>query len=165
MTTTANPLHPTAKTRPAAGRARMVMDYTDAFALPILERIDRVKMGIPAQSVPTVAADLSLTTERYASILGLPKSTVARKIKNNEMLPQDQSERMLRVMRLIGLVERLVSDYGDPQGFVPATWFGHWIEQPNPALNGRQPSEFLDTATGAELVESLLNKMVSGAYA
>lgn len=163
MHTASTPMRPG---KPAAPRqAGTVMAYADAFDLPVQEQIDYVKRGLPAQGVPQVAADLHLSTDRYISILGLPKSTLARKIKENQRLPVEQSERVFQTMRLVGLVQQLVKDYGDAQGFDAAQWLGQWIEQPNPALGGNCPAGYLDTATGAALVESLLHAMVSGAYA
>ena len=88
-----------------------------------------------------------------------------RKIKAEDVLDTDQSERVLQIQRLIGLVQKMVQDYGDPTGFDAGQWLGQWIEQPNPALAGALPADYLDTASGVGMVESLLHKMVSGAYA
>lgn len=133
-----------------------------------LRYIQLARAGIPASATEVLAQALHMPAARVHKALNLPASTVARKIKLEENLPVDQSERVIQTMRLVGLAQRLVSEYGDPelsQGFDAARWFGEWIEEPNPALGMQKPVDLLDTAAGAGLVESLLNKMVSGVYA
>lgn len=147
-------------------KARTLYEYL--YELSPLKSIDLARDGVPASAIERVAQAMDMPVARVQKALNLPASTVARKIKSHDNLPVDQSERVIQAMRLIGLAERLVDEYGDPelsQGFDAAKWFGGWIEEPNPALDMRKPVEFLDTATGAGLVESLLNKMVSGVYA
>lgn len=142
--------------------------YTYLYELSPLRSIDLARDGVPASAIEVVAQAMDMPVARVQKALNLPASTVARKIKSQENLPVDQSERVIQAMRLIGLAERLVDEYGDPelsQGFDAARWFGEWIEEPNPALGMQKPVELLDTATGAGLVESLLHKMVSGVYA
>lgn len=142
--------------------------YTYLYELSPLKSIGLARDGVPASAIEVVAQAMDMSVARVQKALNLPASTVARKIKSQEKLPVDQSERVIQAMRLIGLAQRLVDEYGDPalsQGVDAAKWFGEWIEEPNPALGMQKPVEFLDTATGAGLVESLLHKMVSGVYA
>jgi uncharacterized protein (DUF2384 family) len=54
---------------------------------------------------------------------------------------------------------------GEPEGFDAATWTANWLEEPNAALGGRAPGEFMDTADGRSLVAGLVAQMQSGAYA
>jgi uncharacterized protein (DUF2384 family) len=112
-----------------------------------------------------MASALQLSVDRTIHILGFPKSTVLRKIKGADVLDSDQSERLFQLQRLIGMVQQMVQDYGDPQGFDAGQWLGQWLEQANPALGGEKPAAYLDTASGVALVESLLHRMISGAYA
>lgn len=142
--------------------------YGHLYALDTLQYIQLARAGIPASATEMLAQALHMPAARMQKALNLPASTVARKIKSQENLPLDQSERVIQTMRLVGLAQRLVGEYGDPElspGFDAARWFGEWIEEPNPALGMQKPVEFLDTAAGASLLESLLNKMVSGVYA
>ncbi len=127
--------------------------------------IREVKSGAPAKKLGLVARDLGVAETRYADIIGVPRSTYARRLKDDAPLTKDETERHLRVMRMIGLVSNLVNEFGDPEGFHAAQWFGAWIEQPNPALGDTRPSEYLDTAMGAEIVEATILRMFTGAYA
>ena len=47
----------------------------------------------------------------------------------------------------------------------PSGRTAQWLEEINPALGGKAPGEFLDTADGRELVSRLIAQMQSGAYA
>lgn len=76
----------------------------------------------------------------------------------------DESERLLGVATLMGQAQRIVEESGNPDSFDPATWTAKWLESPLPALGGKAPGEFLDTADGRELVSQLLLRQQSGAY-
>ncbi|MBU9170869.1 MbcA/ParS/Xre antitoxin family protein [Burkholderia gladioli] len=100
--------------------------------------------------------------------LGLPKSTVSRKAQAGDTLSIDQGELVLGMSKLIGLVQTIIDESGDPDwngDFDPATWLEEWLSQPNPALGGVAPSTYLDTREGQEIVSTLLSQMQSGAYA
>ena len=73
--------------------------------------------------------------------------------------------RVIGLARLVGQVETMVRESGDPAGFDAARWVSAWLKQPNPALGGRRPIELMDTVTGQEVVSGLLTRMQSGAYA
>ena len=74
-------------------------------------------------------------------------------------------ERIVGLAKLIGQVEAIVRESGNPTGFEPGKWFNDWIEQPAAALGGRKSKELLDTPDGREAVSKLLSQMQSGAYA
>jgi uncharacterized protein (DUF2384 family) len=80
------------------------------------------------------------------------------------VLSQDESERALGIARLIGLVEKIVGESGEPAGFDAARWTAAWLERPNNALAGKTPGDFMDTADGRALVAGLVAQMQSGAY-
>jgi uncharacterized protein (DUF2384 family) len=65
----------------------------------------------------------------------------------------------------VGQVQALVRESGNPEGFDAAQWTATWLQRPNPALGGRTPGDYMDTADGRELVASLVAQMQGGAYA
>jgi len=81
------------------------------------------------------------------------------------MAVTNQSERVIGLAKLVGQVETMVRESGDPTGFDAARWVSAWLNQPNPALGGRRPIELMGTVTGQEVVSGLLARMQSGAYA
>jgi uncharacterized protein (DUF2384 family) len=50
-------------------------------------------------------------------------------------------------------------------GFEAAKWVAQWLQAPQPALGGKPPKSYLDTADGRDMVRNLLAQMESGAYA
>ena len=77
----------------------------------------------------------------------------------------DDSERALGIARLVGLVEGMVKESGDPTGFDAAQWVAQWLEEPMAALGGKRPADLMDTAEGQAIVSNLISRMQSGAYA
>lgn len=75
-----------------------------------------------------------------------------------------ETERTAHVARLVGLVERIVAESGNPQHFDAVQWTERWLDRPNAALGGRRPAELMQTAGGRQVVESIVARMQSGAY-
>ena len=138
--------------------------FFNVFRLAPNDFIREVRRGTRAKEIGVVARALGVPDTRYVDMLGLSRSTFNRKMKDDEVLDRNLSERHMRVMRMVGQLSGLISEFGDPKGFDAAQWFGAWIEQPNQALGNAKPSEYLDTAMGAEVVEATLQRMFTGAY-
>lgn len=160
------PSVPTLPRRPPAspehGHRDSYLAYCD---LSRVDRIDLVRQGVPARLLVGLAGDMHVSRERLYAWLGIARATANRKVKADEVLSQDESERALGIARLVGQVEKIVGESGDPAGFDAARWTAGWLQRPNPALGGRSPGEFMDTADGRSLVSGLVAQMQSGAYA
>jgi len=139
--------------------------YSVVYGFSRVDRIGIVKQGLPARLLVTLANDMHVPRERLYGWLGIARTTANRKVKEGEVLSQDESERALGITRLIGQVQQIVAESGEPQGFDAARWTANWLEEPNDALGGRTPGEFMDTADGRALVSGLVAQMQSGAYA
>lgn len=72
---------------------------------------------------------------------------------------------MGRLVGLVGLVQSMVEESGEPEGFDAAQWLRRWIQIPVPALGGRTPADMLGTAAGQEEVARLLRQAQAGVYA
>jgi putative toxin-antitoxin system antitoxin component (TIGR02293 family) len=108
---------------------------------------------------------MAIPKELLYKNLRLPRSTIDRKLRANEKLSPEHSERVIGLERLIGQVEAMVQESGDGTAFDAHVWLGDWLESPLPALGGARPGEYLDTMQGQDMVSSLLAQMQSGAYA
>lgn len=139
--------------------------YLDTADFDLVERIAIVKTGLPARLLTTLARDMHVSRERLYAWLGIARTTANRKVKDDQILSQDESERVLGIASLVGQVQRIVRESGNPQGFDAARWTADWLEEPNDALGGRTPGEFMDTSDGRTLVAGLVARMQSGAYA
>ena len=115
--------------------------------------------------VHKLAEDLEVDQSKLVQSLGLARSTLSYKVQHKKDLTPNEAERLVGVYRLIGQVEAMVKESGDPEGFDAGKWFGEWMEQPLPALGGKRPAEYLDNGMGRELVSNLLYQIQSGAFA
>jgi putative toxin-antitoxin system antitoxin component (TIGR02293 family) len=150
---------------PALRRSTTKVDpYRAWWDIERVDRIEIVKAGLPARWLTTLADDMQVTREQLFAWLGLARATANRKIKADELLSQDESERVLGLARLIGQVQRVVDESGEPAGFDAAAWTAGWLARSNPALGGRKAGEYMDTADGRALVSGLIAQMQSGAY-
>jgi len=118
------------------------------------ERMDivrAVRHGLPAAVVDNLVADGALS---YAEIdrVVLPRKTLAHR-KQLGLLTPDQSDRMVRVARIIA----------DAQDCFGSAEKAHqWLRRPTAALAGEVPLHLLDTEEGARAVETLLLKIGHG---
>lgn len=139
--------------------------FEQVFLSPPHERIEVIKRGVPAQHVNVLAERMDTSKDSLIDTLRLSRATVNRKARANKPLSQDESERVLGVEYLIGQVENMVSESGNPEGFDAAKWVSNWLESPLPALGGKKPASYMDTIEGQKLVSNLLATAQSGAYA
>lgn len=126
------------------------------------------KAGLPASVIAELSAALQRPIGSTSRMLGVPASTLARQAKAEAMLSQPLADRTMRAVGLIGLVQSMVAEYGDPalaKDFDAAHWLNGWLDRPQPSLQMRKPAELLDTASGVEAVETLLKRIAVDAFA
>lgn len=148
----------------AAGGAR----YAAIFKAPPQERIDVIRAGISARVIGELSARLDVSKDSLSEVLGIPRATLNRKAREGKVLARDESERVLGMQALIGQVETMMEESGDPAmvaGFDAARWVAGWLKQPLRALGGQTPASYMDTVEGQKLVSNLLAMAQSGAYA
>jgi putative toxin-antitoxin system antitoxin component (TIGR02293 family) len=153
--------------RTAAG-ADVIKDLThfaEVYSVEPSVRILTIKHGVKADAFNRIARSMDRSKEQLGKTLGLSVTTVDRKAKAGEALSPEQSERLVGIARLIGQVQTMVEQSGNPEGFDAARWLGRWLDEPLPALGGERPRELMDTAEGRGLVSNLLAMAQSGAYA
>lgn len=136
-----------------------------AYGFEPLTRVWLAREGVPAELLVTLAREMGMARDRLYSILGLARATANRKLQGGQRLSQDESERVLGLMRLIGQAEAIVAESGAPEGFDAPKWVAAWLDRPQPALGGQRPGELMDTAEGRAIVSDLLARMQTGAYA
>lgn len=129
------------------------------------ERIAVIRRGIPASTIASLSSRMGMSKENLLSSLGLSRATISRKERDATVLSKDESERVLGVETLIGMVQTMVEQSGEPAGFDAARWLAGWLSTPLPALAGATPASYMDTFEGQKLVAELLAMSQSGAYA
>lgn len=141
------------------------LGFVGLYRAEPLERIEWARRGVMARDVAAVGQRMGLSQERLYALLGLSRSTVDRKVREDRPLSRDEGERLIGLARLIGQIEVIVAESGEPAGFDAPSWLAGWLAQPLPALGGRAPGELIDTAEGQALVAEMLGRIQSGAYA
>lgn len=140
-------------------------DSANLYRFNPQERIAVIRQGIPASTIGSISSRMGMSKENLLSSLGLSRATISRKERDATLLSKDESERVLGVETLIGMVQNMVEQSGDPVGFDAARWLAGWLSTPLPALAGATPASYLDTFEGQKLVAELLAMSQSGAYA
>ncbi len=144
-----------------AGRDFFVQAY---YADP-MQVAKTVRGGVPSEQMQYITTKMRWPQDKSIATLGLSRSTIARRLSNKEKLSPEESSRVYGLRRLIGQVEAMVRESGNPEGFDAPAWVGNWLERPQPSLGGKTPSSFMDTAEGQQLVMQVLAQAQSGAYA
>ena len=154
-------------TRGKAARrgSAVVFDGTQLYRVDPEARSAVIRQGIPAAMVGRLSTIMGISKELLLGSLGLSRATISRKEKNETALSKDESERVLGVASLIGKVQMMVEESGDPTGFDAAHWVAEWLAKPLPALGGATPASYMDTFEGQKLVSELVSMSQSGAYA
>lgn len=149
----------------AASRAVTRGFYTKVFSASPEDLILMIRQGVPASDAKRIIKDLGVEQKVFYHALGLKTATVNRKAKRNDLLSSGESERLLGVAKLVGQLEMIISESGDPEGFDAPEWMSTWLREPLPALGWEKPISFLDTMEGQALVSDALARIQSGAYA
>lgn len=139
--------------------------YRNVHRANVTFRVEAIRHGLSATVMKQMADHMAISQERLYGTLGLPRATVVRKARQHALMNPDESERLLGLAELIGQVQEMVARTGDPTDFDAAKWVAQWMEQPLPALGGKRPAEWMDTAPGRQLVSDTIARMESGAYA
>lgn len=160
--------------RPSATKGARAFDWSakaspawfvQLFAMPATDRVAMAKRGVPAASISGLAQATGESKERVVALLGLSRATVDRKARASQALSVVESERVIGFAKLVGQAQSMVEVSGEPTGFDAARWVAGWLEQPMPALGGRSPGQYMDTAEGQQIVSDLLERARGGAFA
>jgi len=154
---------PTPKKR--VGVSQMDLSFVHIYQVEPIDRIKLIRDGVPARYINVISDSMGITKDTLFKFLNLPKSTIDKKSVANQVLPIEQGERLIGMAKLVGQVESIVFESGNPDGFNAAKWVAQWLEKPSPALGGEKPSAYLDTISGQEMISDLLAKIQTGAYA
>ena len=150
--------------QPKRGHAGLT--YLGVYEASPAERIALIKRGIPASEAKRIIADLTpLRQGATLKALNISIATINKKAKQRHPLSPAESERVIGIARLVGQVQTMVQESGNPEGFDAAAWMSRWLEEPLPALGGVRPIDLMDTMEGQAVVSTALAQMQAGAYA
>ena len=153
------PVLPQAKVAPAP------VSYLRLYRSAPSDRIAMIKAGLEASIAILIITCISGSKSEALRAVDIPHATMNRWVKADAKLPPAESERILGVGRLVGQVQAMVEESGEPKGFDARAWLTRWLGEPLAALGGVRPRDLLDTIEGQRMVSEALARMRSGAYA
>ena len=113
----------------------------------------RLEDGLSYEALERLRRVLDLPLSKISELLQIPARTLARR-KDSKRLRPDESDRLVRLSRLVGLALQLFEgDLAGTRG---------WLKTPHVALAGESPLEFATTGVGAREVENLIGRLEHG---
>ena len=114
------------------------------------------RSGLPAKMLVSLADHYDIPRQRAYRLAGVTPATADRKIRKQERLTPEASERLARIAQIEAeAIEVLGSEEAAH----------HWLESPAIALGGERPIEMTDTGYGAEAVLRILGAIRYGGAA
>jgi putative toxin-antitoxin system antitoxin component (TIGR02293 family) len=114
----------------------------------------RIVEGRLAPSVIKRLSALGLERSEIDAVV-IPSRTLQHRRSRREKLTVEESDRVLRVIRVLSLTESI---YGSRDRALD------WLRKPNARLDGRAPLSLLKTDTGSRIVEELLIQIDDGMF-
>jgi putative toxin-antitoxin system antitoxin component (TIGR02293 family) len=119
------------------------------------ELVKLTREGLPADSLNIMAGELAVQRVIVAKMLGISERTLSRRVADNALLTAEESDRMVRLARVLALAKETLGDMQKA---------GRWLQTANRALEGDRPFDRLDTDTGVRSVEQVLGRIAYGVY-
>jgi len=145
--------------------ARRSFAFKDLFNASPVDRVSVIKAGVSARNLKLFVRELDVDQKVMFGALNLKTATVNRKAAKSQLLSIEDSERVVGLAKLVGQLEAMIEESGDPVGFNATEWLSTWLREPLPALGGGKPIDLLDTMEGQAIVARVLAQIQSGAYA
>lgn len=131
---------------------------TDGIAIAgaaiTIELIELIRKGLDVKALKAFSEESGFGIHELAVYARIPSRTMARRLREGKF-PQDESERLVRIMSLFAKTKRLLSS---------AERAKRWLTTPKISFNGQTPLEFADTDLGAREVEYLLINIEYGSF-
>jgi putative toxin-antitoxin system antitoxin component (TIGR02293 family) len=143
--------------RSAQAKARPIrQDLAFGFAAaPAKQVLLLLQKGFPFKMLTALAAQSGIPVRELAAIIEIPERTLARR-RVAGRLGRDESERLLRVARVIGKAVQLFE--GDMGAAVA------WLKAPQKALSHNTPLSYARFEMGAVEVENLIGRLEHGVF-
>lgn len=125
---------------------------------PLLVRegvVTLVRRGLPFATLDEVAAAVGIGRLAMARVIGLPPTTLARR-RESGALTTEESDRLVRVARLVGMTYELMRGDGNAAR--------RWLKEGHELLEGESPLERASTEVGGREVERLVGRLRYGTF-
>lgn len=125
---------------------------------PLLVRegvVTVVRRGLPFPMLDEVAAAAGVGRLAMARVIGLPPTTMTRRRKSGA-LTTEESDRLVRVARLVGMAYELMRGDGEAAR--------RWLGEGHELIEGESPLERASTEVGGREVEQLIGRLRHGTF-
>ena len=116
--------------------------------------IKLIRKGVSRKSIDHLMETTSIPAVEMAELLETTPRKLAA-IKPNTLMEKSQSEKAVNIARLYALGEEV---------FESKLEFQKWMNGRVPSFGNKKPKEFLDTASGIQLLMDELNRIQHGVY-
>src|SRR5580704_15196458 len=129
----------------------------DCLGLPSPAKEGEILRIVEGQLAPSVIKRLAALGLERAEVdtVVIPSRTLQHRRSRREKLTVEESDRVLRVIRVLSLTESI---YGSRDRALD------WLRKPNARLDGRAPLSLLKTDTGSRIVEEMLIQIDEGMF-
>jgi putative toxin-antitoxin system antitoxin component (TIGR02293 family) len=136
-----------------ATAAAIEPDLLQLAALNCEAQIRLAEEGLPTESVAQLRT-LGISFTEVAEIV-IPPRTLKHRIARGQRLSTEESERLLRVVRILALADRVFGDREKALG---------WLRLPDPRQDDRSCLSLLRTEAGGKTVENMLGQIDQGYF-
>lgn len=120
-----------------------------------LDWITVIRGKLRASVVDLVTAATGVSRAELLRSLGFAERTIARRKKADGLLSQDETEKLVRFVRM---TVRASEVFEDNEAALD------WLRAPNASLAGHRPLDMLDTDIGARAVADTLGRIEHGVF-
>lgn len=113
-----------------------------------MTRLRAIETGLPIKMVRALMKDGEIGLTDLARFLA-PRRTLDRRFKENQRLTIDESDRLVRFMKILDLCEYTFGNRYEAMD---------WLRSPLLAFDEQPPIDLLKTSAGADAVNNLLER-------
>lgn len=125
---------------------------------PLLARegvVGLIRRGLPFPMLDELAAAAGVGRLAMARVVGLSPTTMARR-RTSGALTAEESDRLVRIARLVGMAHELMGGDGEAAR--------RWLAEGHELLEGESPLERASTEAGGREVEQLIGRLRHGTF-
>ena len=114
-----------------------------------------IRRGLPFPMLDELAAAAGVGRLAMARVVGLSPTTMARR-RTSGALTAEESDRLVRIARLVGMAHELMGGDGEAAR--------RWFAEGHELLEGESPLERASTEAGGREVEQLIGRLRHGTF-
>lgn len=117
-----------------------------------MDMVNLIELGLPVETTDSAIRARIVSPEELADLV-VPSTTLGRRKKAGR-LDAPESDRLVRIMRVVRLARETL---GDEKA-------ARWMRKPNRALGGKIPLMLCRSEAGARLVEAVIGRIRYGVF-